>query len=43
MCCVASRGVELKGLHPNVRKRVRDIDEKIAVRDREEIRGLTKL
>jgi hypothetical protein len=41
MCCVSSRGVELEGLYPSVRKLVRDIDERITVRDCEEIRGLT--
>jgi len=42
MLCLSSRGVELKGLHPSVRKHVRDIDEKIAVRDCEKIRELTE-
>jgi hypothetical protein len=41
--CLKEEGSELEGMYLSVRKRVRDIDERIFIRDRKEIGRLTAL
>jgi hypothetical protein len=40
--CLEEEGVELEGSYPSMRRRIRNIDKRIPVRNCEERRGLTK-
>jgi hypothetical protein len=40
--CLEEEGFELEGSYPSMRRRVRNIDKRIPVRNCEKIRGLTE-